>query len=154
MILLVFQPLTKAQGIGKEDEITALATIFDSIDAAFIAQDASTLASFLREDALCFGTDPSEIWTKQQITDLWAQMLADHSPAFSMISKRVIKVAPDGKSASVLEQYIMPEMSSELSMRNHYHLVKTENSWKVLVLCSSFILNNEDIPKVDNALHE
>ena len=138
--------------VNIENEQAILDSLFQQFSNAFKMQDVSTLSSFLAEDALCLGTDPSEVWTKKEITDLWNQMLADSSPEINYIGERIIKLASDGYSAVVVDQYFIPVMSPKIPWRNEYHLVKRNGNWKILVLCSSFIPKNEDIEKINKAI--
>jgi ketosteroid isomerase-like protein len=144
------KPATVAVDITSEKAV--IDSIFNKFESAFSGKDVTTLASYLTEDALCLGTDPSEFLNKQQITEAWTQMLADSAPEINFLNKRAIKVEADGNSAFVVDQYIMPDAGAKLLWRNAYQLVKTNNEWKISVLNCSFILKNEDIPKLNKAL--
>jgi hypothetical protein len=113
-----------------------------------------TLATFLTDDALIMGTAPQELLTKKEIVDMWRQYYAGKVPEHTFISKRILKMAADGNSATGIEEYIMPAMSPILPARNTFHLVKTDGKWMIDFLCVAFIIKNEDIPKVDAVLSE
>ena len=100
----------------------------------------------------CLGTDPSEFWDKQQVTDLWAQLLDDTIPELDFIGQREIKIAPDGHSAFVVEQYVWPLFTPNIPWRNVYHVVKTDDEWKILAFSSALIPRNEDLQKLNEAL--
>jgi|WetSurSiteA1Bulk_404760.scaffolds.fasta_scaffold03039_2 ketosteroid isomerase-like protein len=152
MVITACQQTPKTVPVDMEAEKAALKVLFNKFDSAFEARDVTTLASFLTDDALCLGTDPSEFMTKQQITDLWTQMLADSTVDINYIREREIKVAADGRSAAVVDQYMMPGISPKIPWRNVYHLVKTNDNWMILFFSCSFIPKNEDLQRLNDAL--
>ena len=136
-----------------EAEKANIATLFDRFNSAFNVKDVPAMAAFLTEDALSCGTDPSEFWNKKQITDLWTQSFADTTLKINYsYSKREIRVAPDGNSAIVVEQYIMPFLSSKIPLRNVYNAIKTKDNWMIDFISWNFIPKNEDIPKLNKAV--
>jgi ketosteroid isomerase-like protein len=138
--------------VDLETEKAVIDSVFDKFTTAFMERDVAALASLLNEDALCLGTDPSEFLSKQQITEMWSQMLADSAIEIINISERKIKVAADGNSATVVDQYMMPAISSKIPWRNAYHLVKTNDKWRIDFLNCALIPKNEDLPKLNQAL--
>jgi len=58
---IAFGQTSKTTQVDFETEKAALNEILDKIDAAMKAPDVSTMASYLSEDFLMCGTDPSEI---------------------------------------------------------------------------------------------
>lgn len=152
VVITACQQTPKTVPVDIEAEKAAIDSLFDQFNVSFNAQDAATLASFLTEDALCCGTDPSEFWNKQEITDLWIQMFTDSDPAINMIGERKIKVAADGNSAIAVDQYMFPMITPKIPWRNVYHLVKTNDNWMILFFSCGFIPKNEDIPKLNEAL--
>jgi len=146
--------LPKTVPIDIAAEQAAINVLFDQVDSAFETRDVTTLTSFLKDDLLCCGTDPSEFWDKQQTTDLWTQMFADTAVSITLnfISDRKIKVANDGQSAAVVEQYLFPAISPNIPWRNVYHLVKKDDQWKILFFSIAFIPKNEDIAKINEAV--
>jgi ketosteroid isomerase-like protein len=146
-----FGQTSKIATVDIEAEKAALNDLFDKFDSAMRAQDVSTLASYLTEDALLCGTDPSEFWNKQQTIDLWTQMLAESAPELKYLGDREIKVAPDGNSAIVVIQFII-HWSPKIPWRDVYYLVKNNDNWMILFSSVAFIPKNEDIPKLNEAL--
>ena len=135
-----------------EAEKAAITDLFDKFNSVFNEKDVATLASYLTEDGLFCGSDPSEFWNKQQITDVWTQLFAEADPEINFISERVIKVASDGNSAIVVEQYLSPMFTPKIPWRNVLHLVKTNDNWMITFFSASLIPKNEDIPKFNAAL--
>ncbi len=142
----------KNVAVDVEAEKAAINVLFDKFNQAYLAGDAVTLGSFLTDDALFVTTDPSEFWSKQQFTDLWAQTFADTVPELKNLGKMEIRLAPDGKSASMVHQYVMPGMIPKIPLRNAYHLVKTDEGWKIFFGNAALIPYNEDLPKLITAL--
>jgi len=134
-------------------EEAAVDNLMDKFFGAIMAQDVPTMASFLADNTLVCGTDPSEFWNKQQVTDLWAQMVAGSVPEFKDIGERIVKVAADGNSAVTVDQNMIPAYSANLAFRNVAHLVKSADGWKIFLFSSAIIPKNEDLPKLDQALN-
>lgn len=152
LVITACQQKPKTVEVDIVAEKAAVSSLFARFDSAFKAKDVTTLTSFLTEDALCLGTDPSEFWNKQEIKDLWSQMLGDSVPEINYIREREIRVAADGNSAIVVDQYLMPSISPKIPWRNVYHLVKTHDKWMIFSFSCSFIPKNEDILKINEAV--
>jgi len=139
--------------IDTEAEKAAISALFDKFKSEFIAKDVNAMTALLTDNALSCGTDPSEFWDKKQISDLWAQGFADTSFTINYsIDRREIRVAPDGKSAIVVEQYVFPILSTKIPLRNIYLAVKADGNWMIDFISWNFIPKNEDIPKLNKAL--
>jgi len=152
LVITACQQTPKTVAVDIEAEKAVIDSLFNKFTSAFGEKDVAALASYLHEDALCLATDPSEFWNKQQMTEMWTQMLADFDPVLNYISKREIRVAADGNTATVVDQYIMPGFSPKILWRNAYHVIKTNGIWKINFLNCSFIPKNEDMPKLIEAL--
>jgi hypothetical protein len=144
------QQKTRVGPVDVEAEKTALNDLFEKFNSAIKDHDITTMASFITEDALCLGTDPSEFWDKQQFTDLWDQ--TDTIPEIHFMGERTIKVAADGNSAIVVEQYTWPLFTPNIPWRNVYHLVKADDKWMILFFNCALIPRNEDLQKLNEAL--
>ena len=153
VVITACQQTPKTIPVDIEGEKEAIAAIFDKFYSAFSEQDVATLTSDLTEDVLFCGSDPSEFWNKQQITDEWTQMFADSTFEISfIIDKQEIKVAPDGNSAIVVDQYMLPTFIPKIPLRNVSYLVKTNDKWMILFISFSLSPKNEDISKLNEAL--
>jgi len=135
-----------------ETEKAAINEVLDKIDTALLASDVQTMTSYLSEDFLMCGTDPSEFWNKQEITDLWNQMLDNSGFEFEYIGDREMRLAPDGKSAMVVTQFYMPVFTPKIPWRNTYYFVKIDDSWMIHYWGSALVPKNEDLPKLNEAL--
>jgi len=154
--LLVFaacQQNTETTTLDIEAEKDSIYDMFNRFNSAFITGDINTLESFLADNIIVLGSDPTEQWNKQEITELWEQMFsADIDYGYNVFGDRIIIVAPDGRSASVMEQYMMPYFSMIMPFRNSYHIVKTDGSWKILFLNTANVPRNEVLQKINGAL--
>jgi hypothetical protein len=130
-------------------EKVAINALIDRFDAT---TSTDTMASFITEDALVTGTAPSELFTKKQVVEMWQQYYSAKVPEHKYFGERTVKVAADGNSATVIQEYIMPVMSASLQARNGLHLVKTNGKWMIDFINISFIPKNEDIPKIEEAI--
>jgi ketosteroid isomerase-like protein len=131
-------------------EITIL---MDKYLNAFNTKDVNTITGLVADDGLFCGTDPSELMDKKALSDMMTQSLADTSAIYSYsVDKREIRVAADGSSAIVLEQFTMPGISPKIPTRLIYHVVKAGDKWMFDFISWSFIPKNEDIVKLNKAL--
>jgi uncharacterized protein (TIGR02246 family) len=139
--------------VDTEAAKTAIAALLDEFNTAFKGNDASKVMVLLTDDALTLGTDPSEFLSKKQISDAWTQAMADTTIKLDYsIDRREIRVAPDGKSAVVVEQFMFPVLSPKIPVRNIYHVIKPDDKWMIDFLSFSLIPKNEDLAKLNAAL--
>jgi uncharacterized protein (TIGR02246 family) len=152
MVIAACQQTPKTVSVDVEAEKAAISVLFDKLIAAYDAGDAATLVTFFTEDGLFCGTDPSEFMNKQEIKDSFTQLLADTVPEIKYIGERVIRVAADGNSATVVLQYIMPVLSPKIPLRDVYKVVKKGDNWMIDFFSTCFIPKNEDIPRLNKAV--
>jgi len=115
-------------------------------------KEAGAMKNLLTDDGLFCGTDPSEFWDKQTMLNMWDQMITDTVNYSYSVDKREIKVAQDGKSAIVVEQFFLPAFSPDIPERSIYHVVKIGDDWKFDFISWNFIPKNEDLAKLSKAL--
>ncbi len=135
------------------EAIKAELTIFmDEYSVAYKAMDINKMTAFCTDDALFLGSDPSEFWSKQQITDYFmAQGLDSTMKLEYVIDRREILVAADGNSAIVVEQFVLPIISPNMPVRCINNVVKVSDGWKFDLLSWNVIPRNEDIPVINAA---
>ena len=133
-------------------EKAALNEMFNKFNSAFNANDAETLISMLTEDFLGCGSDPSEFFTKQVVSDVWTQMFAETDAEIKILGERKIQVESDGNSAVVVDHYMFPLITPKIPWRNVYNTVKIDGEWKISFFSASFVPKDEDIPKLNAAL--
>jgi uncharacterized protein (TIGR02246 family) len=133
-----------------KEEITIL---MDKYMNAFNTKDVNTITALFADNGLFCGTDPSELMDKKALSDMMTQSLADTTMNWSYsIDRREIRVATDGSSAIVLEQFTMPGISPKIPTRLIYYVVKAGDKWMFDFISWSFIPKNEDIVKLNKAL--
>lgn len=134
----------------------AVSETMEKFNSASKARDFDAVGSFISEDALLCGTDKSEFWNKAQSMEMMSETLSNEDVSMDYtIQRREIRMAADGKSAVVIEQYIMPDLfGPTLPIRSVSHLVKIENEWMIDFFSWNVIPDNEDLPTIASALAE
>lgn len=153
MLFMSCQTRTEQAPVDKEAEAAAINVVVDKFYSVFETKDPAVFTSVLTEDVLGLGSDPSEFLSKQDITDMWTQMLEVPVPDFNFISDRTFKIAGDGHSAIVIDQFQSDMYTANIPWRIVYNLVKTDGNWMINFFSSSLIPRNEDIPKLNDALN-
>ena len=148
---IAFGQTSKITTVDIKAEKDALNEIMDKIVSAVKSGDRSIFVSFLSEDALLCGTDPSEFWNKQNIVDRSKETPTDPAPKLKHIGDRKIKVAPEGNSAIVVTQLIAG-WSPKIQLRQVYHFIKTNDNWMIYFFNIAFIPKNEDIQKLNDTI--
>ena len=99
------------------------------------------------------GTDPKEIWKKDDVIDLWKQFFTDTIATFEYTSlNREINVSPSGLSAVIINPDIYAGWSPNIPIRLTFHAIKIENVWQIVFINWSFVAKNEDVGKLNKAL--
>lgn len=153
VVITACQQTPKTIPVDIEAEKDAIAAIFEKFYSAMNEQDVATLTSYLTEDVLWCGTDPSEFWNKQEATEILTQILAESALEVSYIGEQVIKVAAAGNSATVVDHFLYPTFSPKIQIRYTYHVVKTNDKWMILFWSASLVPENEDLSKINEALN-
>jgi len=150
MILTVSQAQTKPASGDKSSAKEAIAQSLDKMYADYQAKDFEKVLAFMTEDCLNCGTDSKEFWDKAASSESFKRMSADtsvHMPGFKMV-KREIRLAKDGNSAIVIEQFFINDWSSKIPVRNVSHLVNIKGKWFCDFMSSAFIPDNKDLDKI------
>jgi uncharacterized protein (TIGR02246 family) len=146
------KPLVKPK-VDIEAEEAAVSNLVDSIITAIENQDADKMLSYFSDDVLVVGTDAGEFFNKQEITEIWKQVL-EQPFDYEFVGESEIKVAPDGKSAFVLLEISRPEFPVEIQYRFDYHMVKENGKWLAYTLTTSWIVKDEALPTFFEAFKE
>jgi len=149
ILVIACKQQLKPQPVDIEGTKAELKAFLDRFEAA---TNTDTLASFMTEDAMVTGTAPAELWNKQQMVDMWKQYYSSVVPEHKYLTESTMKIAADGNSATVIEEYIMPVMSPVIPARNALHMVKINGKWMIDFINICFIPKNEDLPKFDELL--
>ena len=135
-----------------EAEKTRLNDLFDLLHIVQHSFDVETFSALLADDLRGWGSDPTETWNKEQIIEIWNRLAGQTPPEIKYFGNRAIHIAPDGHSAFVVEQYMMPDVSEQIPFRTSSYLVKEEGQWKIYSYSMAMIPKNEQIPKLNAAL--
>lgn len=147
---ITFGQTNKSDQVDIETEKTAINKLVDKLEKATQKGDMTTFASLSADDLLICGTDPSEFWNKEQLLGM-QNPDSDNTVEFKYIDDRVVKVAPDGNSAIVVNQ-VMIGFSPNIPVRFDYHLIKTGEVWKVFFMNVALIPKNEHLEVINKAL--
>jgi ketosteroid isomerase-like protein len=154
-VILVTACKTKTEPVTVNTEAAkaSITEVFEKYNTALKAKDVGVISALLSEDALCCGTDPGEFWDKKAMIDLWNNMAADTSVKVEFtLDKREIRLAKDGNSAIVIEQFVMPSLCPRIPVRSVYHVVKSADNWMFDLITWNLIPKNEDLGKLNKAL--
>lgn len=133
----------------------AVSVILDNFHKAMMAGNVENIMSFLNDEGLYCGTDPTELWDKESLSKMMAESMADTSLVFDYsVDKRKISVDVDGNTALVLEQFSMSALSEKMPIRLITHFVNTEDVWMMEFFSWSFVPYNEDLAKLNAALEK
>jgi hypothetical protein len=129
-----------------------LNTMADELHRLFKNKDLAFVDKYMAKDGIYMGTDPSEILNYDDFRAYQQQMLND--PAVNIpdykISRRDIVI--HGTSALIIDQFLFPDISEKVMLRNISHARHENGKWVVDMYSWNFIPKNEDIPKIDRAL--
>lgn len=145
------KPVTVA--VDPEAVKAELAIFMDEYNAAYKVLDINKMTALCNDDALFLGTDPAEIWDKNQIIDYFLSSGFDSTTILEFeIDRREIRVAADGNSAIIIEQFYVPLISPKIAVRSIDKVVKVGDGWKFDLISWNMIPRNEDLPKLSAAL--
>lgn len=147
------QPKAQDQPVDLASAKESISLAIDNYIKAFNSRDLETYSNLLADDGLICGTDPGEFWNKKEAVDLMKQQFADTSFNWKLVpGKQEIKVSSDGKSAIVVTQYLVTELSPKIPIREITYIIKTENRWLISFTSYNFITENENVDKLNKAL--
>ncbi|MFC2098449.1 nuclear transport factor 2 family protein [Bacteroidota bacterium] len=136
-----------------EASVSALADLYQGY---WKGRNADALIAMLDDNGFYCGTDPGELLNKDDLAEMWTQYFSDstHFRDFKP-NTRKIHVSADGQSAIVMEQIALKELTPNFPVRRQtMHVVKVGEDWKIDFISWSFLINNEDIEKIDQAFAE
>ena len=126
--------------------------VLDSMHQGFRTKNFKLMESFLTEDGLYLGTDPTEIWSKKQLSQYFDKSNRNSKDLTYNILSRTILPGKNFNTALCVEQYYLSTMSDKMMVRSISRLVKRDESWKISFYSWNFIPRNEDIKKLNEAL--
>jgi hypothetical protein len=154
MLMTSCQPKPETVVVDPEAIKTELNNFMDEYNVAYKSMDINKMTALCTDNVLFLGSDPSEFWSKKQMTDYITSQGLDTIKLEFVIDRREILVAADGNSAIVVEQFLMPLVSPNMAVRSIDHIVKVGDGWKFDLISWNVIPRNEDIPKLNAAFEE
>jgi uncharacterized protein (TIGR02246 family) len=152
-IFFACQPKPQPVAVDLNAAKAEVNALMETYLTAWNAKDAKTLASLITDDGLYCGSDPTEWMDKKTTADAWTMAFADTTIINSYsVEKREIRVASDGNSAIVMEQFTIISYTPKIPWRLVGRAVKTGDGWKLDFISWNFIPKNEDIGKLNMAL--
>jgi ketosteroid isomerase-like protein len=139
-------------GIDLKSEEAAVRAMLTSFNSVLSTQDLDSMASFIAEDALILGTDPTEGANKEATMNVWKQLAGGPKVDFKFFGENQLKMAPDGNSAVAVCQFDSPNMMPNIPLRNIYYLNKIDGKWMISFWSTGLIPKNEDLPKIIGAM--
>jgi hypothetical protein len=138
--------------VDLEAEKAAAEKMLASFTNVMTTQDVDSMQTFIAEDALICGSDPGELWNKEDAMKIWYEIAEGPEVDFLFLEENPLMIAPDGNSAVAVHQFLIPAMMPNLPGRNVYYLNKIDGKWLISLWSSSLIPKNEDLGKIIMAL--
>jgi uncharacterized protein (TIGR02246 family) len=140
-----------APAVNKEEASKAVGELFDGFNSAFKIKDASAMGNFLSDDGIFLGTDPEEFWSKQSVMEDVSKMAQDTTiDTKYTVDKREVRVSPDGKTALVIEQSVVPFLG-KIPVRTIGHAAMKDGQWKIDFYSWNLVPKNESLDKLSQA---
>ena len=131
---------------------SSIIKVLDSMHQGFRTKNFKLMESFLTEDGLYLGTDPSEVWSKKQLSQYFDKSNRASKDLNYNILSRTILLGKNSTTALCVEQYYLSTMSDKMMVRSISKVVKRDERWKIAFYSWNFIPKNEDIKKLNEAL--
>ena len=139
--------------VDKDAAQKAVADLFDAYGKALKAKDVIGITATLADDVLFIGTDPNEFWNREKVITQFNSLAKDSTASLDFtMTKREIRLSPDGMMAIVTEQYTIPMISNKISVRSVGHTRMMDGQWKIDFYSWALIPRNEDMAKLNKAM--
>jgi hypothetical protein len=127
--------------------------IADKYLEAWNNKDINTLDQLTADDGEYYGSDPEEIMDKQALMQMYSSFFEDPTNSYKYtVELRKIRITPDVNEALIMERILFPEWSAKMPMCQTSHLIYTNGAWKIDFISWGFIINNDDVEKVNEIL--
>ena len=147
-------PAEEPAPVDTEQVQQEIEAALDAFIEAFKNKDIAAMSALLADDGLFCGTDPGELWGKEDLVATFEEMAATEELQIDFtVDTRKVRVAEDGQSALALEQMVIGFISPHVPTRQVYHFVKSGDGWLMDFSSAALIPVNEDLAKI-NAAYE
>lgn len=132
-----------------ESEVRAFVADFMAAQKRF---DFEAIRGMTADDGLFMGTDPGELFGKDELMGEMQRISEIEGVDLDFtVDEERIRVADDGQSAVVVQQFMLDLISQHIPVRWTYHLVKEGDGWLVDVTNIALIPLNRDLRRIDAA---
>jgi len=138
--------------VDLQAEENAAMEMLDGFLNVMYVQDVDSMATYIAEDALICGSDPTEMIDKEEAIEAWREVSSGQEIDFLLLDEQAFKMAQDGNSAIAVKQFYIPMMLPEIPVRHTFYLTKVEGDWKITFWGASLIPKNEDLPTIVGAM--
>jgi hypothetical protein len=130
-----------------------ISVALDSMHSAFQHRKFQKMMTYLSQDGYYLGSDPTELWTRKQLSDYFKPHEKDSATVMPYdILRRDILLNEERNSAVVAEQYYLVRMSEKVMVRAISRVSKKESGWVIDFYSWNMIPKNEDMDKINGAL--
>jgi len=144
LAILVAVPI--AAGIDRnEDAVREIEVALTDFHAAAAEPDADRYLAYLAPDAVFFGTDPAERWTRDEYVELVRPLLEQGVQIVNRPVEQNVFVSDDGNMAWFDETLDKPKYGE---MRATGVLRRTDDGWKLVQFHLTFPIPNEIVTDV------
>ena len=122
-----------------------IAAVLDSMHEGFQKKDFKELENCLTEDGLYLGTDPSQTWSKKQLTEYYDSHVDDSAiVSYNLVSRNIL-LSRNNNSAIAIEQFFSGRISEKVMIRGVARLIYRDNEWKINFYSWSMIPRTRDM---------
>jgi hypothetical protein len=131
----------------------SLEELSDRYVHAWNNKDINTLDQLTGNDGEFYGSDPEEIMDKHALMEMYSRFFKDSTSSYHYtVNLRKIRLSPDGNSAVIMERITFPEWSPKMPMCQTMHAAHRKGQWKIDYICWGFIINNDDVERINDTL--
>lgn len=140
---------TTIDTVKARHELNAMA---DEVHSSIKKKEVGFIDKYMTTDGIYIGTDPGEIWSFNTFKSNMESQYKDTAMKISdyPITRRDIVL--HGASAIIVDQFMIPEMTNKIMIRNISHARYENGKWMFDLYSWNLIPKNEDIPKINKAL--
>ena len=124
----------------------------DDMHRLFKKKDINLMDKYMSKDGIYMGTDPNEIFNYNDLRNYFDKFFKDTASKLSDYTISHKNVSVHGPSAVIINQYILPDISKKVMVRNIGHARFENGNWIIDMYSWNLISKNADIPKINKAL--
>ncbi len=147
---------SKQETVNKAELEKVAGELMDRYYESNKSENNDDLNEIIADRGIVMGTDPNEVWDKNQLLENYeqyrqdpemAQLLANLS--FDIKDRRTI-ISENGSQAIVVD--VVKTSFSELDTRSMSIIEKEGGEWKIVFANVAFLINNSDLARIDSLI--